>query len=629
MNRGSTGPRAAPTEPLGDGSRFVLLPEPRVVEWTGDTLPTATLARVVIAGTDPRLLGAARLLQRAVLEEHGLALSLAAHVATHEPCVHLTLAEPGSVTHEQGYVLRITRSGVAVSGATVAGVFYGCQTLKQLLRHWPELLPGCTIEDHPDFAARGYMLDVSRDKVPTMESLYRLVDLLAELKVNQLQLYTEHTFAYSAHESVWAQASPLTHEDVLLLDAYCRERFIELVPNQNSFGHMRRWLTLPAYRHLAEAPNGWTMPDGTWREGPFSLSAVNPACLALLAGLYDELLPHFTSRAFNVGADETWDLGQGDSRAACAQRGKGRVYLEYLMKVHELVTARGRRMQFWGDIIIQHPELVPELPSDVTVLEWGYEADHPFAEHTAAFAASGREFYVCPGTSSWNSLLGRTADCLANIESAARHGLTNGATGLLITDWGDNGHWQQQPASYVGMATGAALAWCHDANRDLDLAPAIDRHVVRDGSGTAGAVLLEAGSLHEEVARPLHNATILHRTLRAHPNDVHVLEGAEPAGFERALAAANRLLEQVPSIRSGRPDAELLRREIANGLQLLAHACAKGSFMLGGSGTTAALAADLRRILGEYRELWVARNRVGGLDDSTRRLEALQEEYGG
>ena len=97
------------------------------------------------------------------------------------------------------------------------------------------------------------MLDISRDKVPTMATLFSLVDLLAELKINQLQLYTEHTFAYRNHPAVWAKASPMTGDEILQLDQYCRERFIELVPNQNSFGHMEQWLKLPQYRDLAEA----------------------------------------------------------------------------------------------------------------------------------------------------------------------------------------------------------------------------------------------------------------------------------------------------------------------------------------------------------------------------------------
>ena len=105
------------------------------------------------------------------------------------------------------------------------------------------------------------------------------------------------------HPEVWAEATPFTSDDILALDAYCRERFIELVPNQNSFGHMHRWLKHPKYGHLAETHEKvieWM------NEIPFTLAPTEPGSVELMAGIYDELLPNFTSPMFNIGADETW-----------------------------------------------------------------------------------------------------------------------------------------------------------------------------------------------------------------------------------------------------------------------------------------------------------------------------------
>ena len=149
-------------------------------------------------------------------------------------------------------------------------------------------------------------------------------------------------------------------------------------------GHFHRWLVHDPYRELAECPQGVDHPFSDQRE-PFSLCAVDPKSLALLEDLYDQLLPSFSSRLLNVGLDETFDLGLGRSASACEGKGKGRVYLEYLQAIHRLLAARGTRMQFWGDIVLEHPELIPELPSDVIPLAWGYEADHPFAEHSRGF----------------------------------------------------------------------------------------------------------------------------------------------------------------------------------------------------------------------------------------------------
>ena len=160
----------------------------------------------------------------------------------------------GTADHEEGYRLTISPEQILIEAPEPAGVFYGVCTLVQLVAQYGRTLPAVQIADWPDFAARGVMLDISRDKVPQMDTLYSLVDMLAGWKINQVQLYTEHTFAYRRHRDVWAEASPMTGDEILALDAFCRERHIELVPNQNTFGHMARWLNLPRYAVAGRDP---------------------------------------------------------------------------------------------------------------------------------------------------------------------------------------------------------------------------------------------------------------------------------------------------------------------------------------------------------------------------------------
>jgi hypothetical protein len=471
------------------------------------------------------------------------------------------------------------------------------------------------------------MLDISRDKVPTLETLYGLVDRLAGWKINQLQLYTEHTFAYRQHPEVWAEASPLTGQDILELDAYCRERFVELAPNQNSFGHMHRWLKHPRYAPLAEVTD-FEVEHG-WGRGPFSLCPLDPGSLALVTSLYDELLPHFSSQMVNVGCDETFDLGAGRSRAECERRGKGRVYLDFLLKIHQAVTARGRTMQFWGDIVMEHPELVAELPQDLIALEWGYEAGHPFDSHGAKFASAGLQFYVCPGTSSWNSIAGRTANALDNLLNAAENGLKHGASGYLITDWGDNGHWQVLPVSFVGFAAGAAYAWALEANRALDVAQAVSQHAFQDPTGALGRVAYDLGNVYRAVGVEPHNASALFQVMlwpleqvRGHH------EVASPEALQRTLAAIDEAMRPLPHARSLRPDAGLVHREFEHTARLLRHACRRALLAHAPNLEDAAqLSHDLRDIIAGYQDIWLVRNRPGGLNDSLARLERALTDY--
>ena len=542
--------------------------------------------------------------------------------------------------HAQGYRLTIDPTAIRIVAHDAAGAFYAAQTLLQIARQSASAgcLPCVRIEDWPDFPSRGVMLDISRDKVPTMATLYGLVDLLAEWKVNQFQLYTEHTFAYRNHRVVWEKASPMTGAEILALDAYCRERFVELVPNQNSFGHMNRWLTHPPYQPLAETPNGFDTPWGTRHTEPFSLCPTDPRSLALMAELYDEILPHFSSRMINIGCDETWDVGQGRSKAACEQRGKGRVYLDFLLQLHRLIQGHGHTMQFWGDIIMQHPELIPELPRDLIALEWGYEANHPFAKDGRKFAAAGVPFYVCPGTSSWNSLTGRTENALGNLWSAAENGLRYGAIGFLNTDWGDNGHWQTWPIPFLGYAYGAAVSWAAAANRKLDLAAALDQHAFHDASGILGRLAYDLGNVYKTPGVLVGNNSVLHWLL-LNPQeslDKEWLAGLNVPALANTQSAVAQILKPLGKARPDRPDATLIADEFRVNAAMLAHACRLGMARKKASGnavtriparTRQALAEDLRAIIAEHKRLWLARNRPGGLPESVGRLTKLLALY--
>jgi hypothetical protein len=451
----------------------------------------------------------------------------------------------------------------------------------------------------------------------------------------------------------------MTGEEILALDAYCRERFIELVPNQNSFGHMTRWLTHDRYRPLAEAPDGCDTRWGRFNE-PFSLCPLDPGSLELVRSLFDELLPHFSgispttdnpmsggSRQFNVGCDETVDLGQGRSKEAVEKLGAGRVYLDFLLKIYREVKARGRTMQFWGDIIMEHPELVSEVPRDAIALEWGYEADHPFEQHGAIFAASGVPFYVCPGTSSWNTIAGRTTNALGNLRNAAENGLKHGAVGYLNTDWGDNGHWQPLPASFLGFAYGAGVSWACEANRDIDIAQAISAYAFRDPTAAMGRVAYDLGDVYRAGGFEPHNMSALFWILQkpvgatlavAPPSGCPSFGEISPAALDwRSLAlrwqeAIDRAMAPLAQARIARPDADLIRREFSHAARLMRHACQRGRLMLEADPTKA---ADLRQELGhdadeliqEFRSLWLARSRPGGLKDSVARMEKMRQDY--
>ncbi len=289
------------------------------------------------------------------------------------------------------------------------------------------------------------------------------------------------------------------------------------MPNQNSFGHLRYFLEHPSLRKLAEISEPYEGSTGDFLRYPTTLAPNHPGTLKFIRGLYDELLPNFSSKFFNVGCDETWDLGRGQSKTLCERKGKGRVYLDFLKRIHREVSKRGRRMMFWGDILLHHPELIQELPKDDVAMNWGYEADHPFDKEAATFAKSKVRFYVCPGTSTWMTLVGRHDNAFANLVLAAKAGRKHGAIGYLNTDWGDGGHPQPLAVSYAPFLVGAAVSWCGRTYDEKLLAPVLSREVFNDPTGRIAKAAMALGFAHRKFSYREPNTTPFGAVIAAPP----------------------------------------------------------------------------------------------------------------
>ncbi len=509
------------------------------------------------------------------------------------------------------YRLKIPADGpIQIEAADHAGERHARATLSQL-GALPVPIPAMHIEDEPAFATRGFMLDISRNRVPTMGTLFRLVDLLASLKFNHLQLYTEHTFAYAGHESAWRDASPMTPAEVIELDGYCADRGIDLVPNQNCFGHLASWLRREAYAPLAETHGDWMFLDMP-RHGPFSLCPTDPRSLAFVEDLLGQLLPCFRSGLVNIGCDETYDIGAGRSGAAVASRGKARVYADFVAQVCGVASRHQRRPMFWADIAMSDPSALEHLPDNAIGLSWWYEPDTPFAAACETLRARGMEAWVCPGTSSWRSITGRATERRENILKAAHEGAAGGATGLLLTDWGDSGHHQQWPITLGALALGAEAGWNGSSARTPHPgASAV--HVLGDRSGGLQLWLDALGDadLHLRQAGTIHNSSALF-------NDLYQPTGAKSveASADDFELAETTLLELGPP--PGVSSDSLLGRELLQTVELALVAARWGQRR--DRKVTAAERARfggaLERLRDRHATLWHERSRPGGLPES-------------
>jgi hypothetical protein len=397
----------------------------------------------------------------------------------------------------EAYRLEIGRKGVAITGEGPRGVFYGAQTLVQLIKEHGTRLPFLEIEDAPDFPVRGFCHDVTRGKVPTLVTLKLLADKLASYKVNQLHLYIEHAFAFSAIPELWQGRDPLTAAEIRELDAYCRERCIDLVPTLATFGHLYELLRIRRFEHLNELDiRASELPHCLWdRMAHYTLDAANGESYLLIKSMIDEFVPLFSSSLCNICGDETFDLGRGKNRALAAEIGEGRLYVGFVKKIIAAVREHGRTPMLWGDVLLRHPELIGELPDDMVYLNWDYRAEATDGA-VKTFAEAGVRQYVCPGVHGWSRFANDIDTASGNIRRMAEFGRRYGAAGMLNTDWGDCGHVNFLVSSFHGLALGAALSWngsSYPEDRRFDAA--VSALEWGDSTGRTAQSLRELGGL--------------------------------------------------------------------------------------------------------------------------------------
>ncbi|MCT4645481.1 MAG: family 20 glycosylhydrolase, partial [Carboxylicivirga sp.] len=535
------------------------------------------------------------------------------------------------------YRIDITNESIELLANNESGAYYALGTLRQIIENSNKELNCMRISDWPDFKRRGVMLDISRDKVPTMESIKLMLDRFASWKVNEVQLYIEHTFAYKNHQQVWKDASPLTAEEILELDAYCRERYIDLVPNQNSLGHMERWLKHEDYFHLAERPvhiesDNWII-DGR----RMTLCAVNPDAVEFMDDLYGEYLPNFSSKFVNIGGDEPYELGYGLSADACEKHGKSTVYLNYMKKIVKRSNQYGKKAQMWGDIVTKHPELIPLMPKDIICMVWGYRPEHPFEEQCARFQEEGIPFYVCPGTSGWRTYIGKTQRAILNINNAIENGKKYGAIGVLNTDWGDRGHMQPITSAYPALLYGAGMSWASDTNMEVDLAQLLNTRVFMDETGEFGQALMQLTNAYmggkgvDQAGRPYFDMMdriefFFEKDYQLKHYDLELLPG-----MRREIKQA---LKKVEKAQPTSIDAQIAIQELRTAARLADWGCRfieariaapEQDIYKVSARLRKQLANELEAISEEHRQTWLLRNRPGGLSDSVARMKKVKQ----
>ena len=357
---------------------------------------------------------------------------------------------------DEAYILMVGVRQIVVAGKTTAGTFYGLQTLKQLVRGEGSTasIPVLTITDWPTMRWRAVSDDISRGPVPTLDYIKRQIRTEAFFKLNMHSFYMEHTFQSESHPLIGPAGGSLTPAEIRELVAYAKRYHVELVPEQQTFGHLHKALRLEKYAELAETPYGDVLSPQ--QEGSYKL----------IADWYKELNELFPGQFFHIGEDETFELGEGQSREAARTRGVGAIYFEHLNRVRDILKPYNRRLMFWGDIALHHPDLIGNIPKDMIVMNWQYGARDEFGSSIQPFKDAGLEQFACPGAQNWNQIFPNLEAARKNITNFVRDGQKAGAIGMMNTTWDDDGESLFEDTWY-SIVLGAAASW-QEGPVDLD-----------------------------------------------------------------------------------------------------------------------------------------------------------------
>jgi hexosaminidase len=349
----------------------------------------------------------------------------------------------------EGYVLVTQPHAVFVIAHTAAGIFYGAQTLKQLARTGGAgpILQGAVIRDWPAMRWRGVHDDLSRGPVPTLAFQERQIRTFAAYKINVYSPYFENTMQYASNPLPALPGGSISAEDARKLVAYARRYHVTIIPEQEAFGHLHKVLLWQKYEPLAEIPFGAVLAPG------------QPGSLRMIVEDFDELAGIYPGPFLHIGADETFELGQGQTAQSVEQQGRGAVYIDYLLRIHQALAPLHRRLLFWGDMAMNNPDLVPRLPHDMIAVAWEYDPEPDgYARWITPYTNAGMETWVSPGVNNWRKVWPNFDEGLKNIQGFTADGQKAGCPGMLNTVWDDDGEGLFLQDWY-GILFGAAAAW--------------------------------------------------------------------------------------------------------------------------------------------------------------------------
>lgn len=566
-----------------------LIPQPQQIRTLSDAQGKTAVKLVACACADPRVAKAAEKLPTAA---DGTPLY-----------IRVEAGKPES------YTLTTTPEQITIVGGDAAGAFYGIQTLRQMFDglnfylkpdHEPEGLPSVEIVDYPGLSHRGFYHDVTRGKVPTLETLKALVDSLVYTKHNSLQLYVQHCFPFKEYGDFIEKNGYLTKEEMRELDEYCHENFVDFIPSISTFGHLYELLMLDQYKHLQEI--GDYKQEMHFWPGRMRHHTIDPTMeesFAVVTSLIDQFCECFKyTEYFNITCDETFDLVNGKH----AGQDTGKLYTTFVTRLIEYLQAKGKKVMMWADIILQYPEYIEKLPKGVIFLNWCYRPESPRMKNLPLLGPMPVPQINCPGTTTWSRLIENPVVASENILELAEYAYKYNLMGLLNTNWGDYGNPCSIELCMYDLALGGAVAWNRETRADYAFNQAINALIYKRKNGHKYVYMVS--SAHERVN---WNRIVQNWSNRDY-GEFFELHWESEAQVKSAIAIANEAIARLTDDDSW--GADNYREELlcaARGVIVLAQATARIN------GYKIEETVDPQAWYEEYAALWMRSNKASEL----------------
>jgi len=353
----------------------------------------------------------------------------------------------------QAYILTVSDAGISIEASDKAGYFYAAQTLAQLIRNNP-VIPAMVIEDWPAIPTRLAMIATDQGGFQVIDIDYwkRLIREMAALKMNAIMPYFDGgTYKYQKYPFLGNKGDDgFTKEKAQLLSEYAASHFVQLIPQQNSIGHLGGVLGHKELQHL--------------QDGSGTINMVLPATFAFLGDLYDELTEAFPhASAIHIGGDE-FGHGFGINPLVAAQIskvGKAAVYGAFITRVHDMLRKRDRKMMIWWNEQGLTLEAANLIPKEIGIFDWHYGAQKDYPSLDNLLKAGFTAPWATPAVTRFYNASNDWGPTFANIHNFAVAGAQRNVPGVCTCTW-VHGMWGGRnmfELNLYGLAYSAECGW--------------------------------------------------------------------------------------------------------------------------------------------------------------------------